>query len=120
GIDVYFDNVGGSLLDAVLPRMAHYGRVAVSGLIAGYSTDDPVPLRRFDQVLMRRLTISGVFTPAYTRRGEHIARVPGRWFDEGRLRMRFDVTPGLERILEAYGKLFSGANLGKVLVAIEH
>src|SRR5262249_15591127 len=118
-INGFFDNVGGSLLDAVLPHMTHYGRVAVSGLISGYSSDDPVPLRRFDQVLMRRLTISGVFTPDYVSHGEYYARVLRRWFDEGRLRMQFDMTRWLERMLEAYGKLFSGGNIGKVLVAIE-
>ncbi len=119
GIEVFFDNVGGPLLDAVLPHMARYGRVAVSGLISGYSSDDPVPLKRFDQVLMRRLTISGVFTPDYMSRAEQINRILRRWFDEGRLRMRFDMTRGLERMLEAYGKLFTGGNIGKVLVSID-
>src|SRR5262249_37862321 len=118
-IDVFFDNVGGALLEAVLPHMAYYGRVAGSGLISGYSNDDPVPLKRFDQVLMRRLTISGVFTPDYMNRAEHINRVLRRWFDEGRLRMRFDMTPGLGRILDAYGKLFTGGNIGKVLVTVD-
>jgi len=119
GIEVYFDNVGGPLLDTVLPYMAHYGRVAISGLISGYSTDDPVPLKRFDQVLMRRLTISGVFTPDYVSRAEYYDRVLRRWFDQGRLRMHFDMTTGLGRMLEAYGKLFTGGNLGKVILAID-
>jgi NADPH-dependent curcumin reductase CurA len=120
GIDVYFDNVGGPLLDAVLPRMAHYGRVALSGLMATYAADSPAPLERFDQVLMRRLTISGVFSPDFMHRGEQINRVMRRWSADGRLKMRFDMTFGLERILSAYGKLFGGGNIGKVLVALEH
>jgi NADPH-dependent curcumin reductase CurA len=119
GIDVYFDNVGGPLLDAVLPRMAHYGRVAVSGLLATYAADGPAPLKRFDQVLMRRLTISGLFSPDFMGRGEQINRIMRRWTEDGRLRMRFDMTYGLERVLFAYGKLFDGANIGKVLVALK-
>lgn len=119
GIDVYFDNVGGPLLDTVLPRMAHYGRVAVSGLMATYASDAPSPLKRFDQVLMRRLTISGLFSPDFMSRGEQINRVMRRWTDDGRLKMRFDMTYGLEHILSAYGKLFDGSNIGKVLVALK-
>ena len=120
GIDVYFDNVGGSLLDAVLPRMAHYGRVAISGLLSSYGVDAPSSLQRFDQVLMRRLTISGVFSPDFMHRGGQINHVLRRWLDDGRLKMRFDVTTGLEHVLTAYGKLFDGGNIGKVLVELEH
>lgn len=120
GVDVYFDNVGGPLLDAVLPRMAHYGRVAVSGLMASYSQDTPSILTRFDQVLMRRLSVSGLFSPDFMSRGEQINRILRRWLDDGRIRMRFDVTPGLDKILSAYGKLFDGGNIGKVLVALNH
>jgi len=120
GIDVYFDNVGGPLLDAVLPRMAHYGRVALSGLLATYGADAPAPLRRFDQVLMRRLTISGLFSPDFMSRGAQINRIMRRWTDDGRLKMHFDMTYGLENILSAYGKLFDGSNIGKVLVALKH
>jgi NADPH-dependent curcumin reductase CurA len=119
GIDVYFDNVGGALLDSVLLRMAHYGRVALSGLMATYSADTPTPLARFDQVLMRRLTISGVFSPDFTHRGEELNRRLRRWVDQGRLKMRFDMNYGLENILAAYGKLFVGGNIGKVLVALK-
>jgi NADPH-dependent curcumin reductase CurA len=119
GINVYFDNVGGALLDTVLPRMAHYGRVAVSGLMATYAADVPTPLRRFDQVLMRRLTVSGVFSPDFMSRGTEINRVLRRWVDDGRLKMRFDLTYGLEHMLSAYGKLFKGGNIGKVLVALK-
>ena len=120
GIDVYFDNVGGPLLDAVLPRMAHYGRVAVSGLMSTYAEQAPAPLKRFDQVLVRRLTISGLFSPDFMSRGEQINRVMRRWAEDGRLKMRFDMTYGLEHILSAYGKLFDGGNIGKVLVALKH
>jgi len=119
-IDVYFDNVGGPLLDAVLPRMALYGRIAVCGLIATYANDKPAGPERFDQVLMRRLTIKGFFSPDFMQRGEEINRVMRRWLDQGRIRMPFDETRGLEQTLVAYARLFDGRNIGKVVVALGH
>jgi NADPH-dependent curcumin reductase CurA len=119
GIHVYFDNVGGPLLDAVLPNMALHGRIAVCGLIAGYADEDPVPgPTRFDQVLMKRLTITGFFLPDCFHLGDAIAEGLLAWMREGRLRMPLDVTAGLENLLHAYAKLFTGGNLGKVLVKI--
>jgi NADPH-dependent curcumin reductase CurA len=116
-IDVYFDNVGGPLLDAVLPNMAHYGRVAICGLVATYASDQPVAgPARFDQILMRRLTVRGFFIPDFLERGAEINRRLRTWLDDGRITLRFDMSRGLESVPDAYGKLFSGANLGKVLV----
>lgn len=119
GIDVYFDNVGGPLLDAVLPNMALHGRIAVCGLIATYGSETAVAgPARFDQILMRRLSVRGFFAPDFLERGAQINVVMRRWLDAGRIRMPFDVTEGLEHVLTAYGKLFAGSNLGKVLVRI--
>jgi NADPH-dependent curcumin reductase CurA len=121
GIDVYFDNVGGPLLDAVLPNMAHYGRIAVCGLVATYAADRPAPgPARFDQVLMRRLSINGFFSPDFAHRGAEINRLMRGWLDRGRMTLQFDVTDGLENVLSAYGKLFAGGNIGKVLVSLTH
>jgi NADPH-dependent curcumin reductase CurA len=121
GIDVYFDNVGGPLLDAVLPNMAHYGRIAVCGLVATYAADAPAPgPARFDQVLMRRLSINGFFSPDFAHRGAEINRLMRGWLDRGRMTLQFDVTAGLENVLSGYGKLFAGGNIGKVLVSLTH
>lgn len=121
GINVYFDNVGGEILDMVLPNMAHYGRIAVCGLIATYAADQAsAGPRRFDQVLMRRLTISGFFSPDFMQRGPEINRIMRSWLESGRLQMHFDTTLGLENVLSAYRKLFTGGNLGKVLVALQN
>ena len=119
GINVYFDNVGGEILDLVLPNMAHYGRIAVCGLIATYAAGEAgVGPKRFDQILMRRLTISGFFSPDFMQRGPEINRIMRHWLDTGRIHMHFDVTRGLENVLPAYSKLFTGGNVGKVLVAL--
>ena len=117
GVTVYFDNVGGPLLDAVLPNMAHYGRIAICGLIAGYAEAQSGP-RRFDQILARRLQVAGFFSPDFAHRGGALTERLRGWLDDGRLTMPFDETPGLENTLEAYAKLFTGGNIGKVVVRV--
>ncbi|HUI61260.1 MAG TPA: NADP-dependent oxidoreductase [Steroidobacteraceae bacterium] len=118
GIDVYFDNVGGPLLDEILPRMAHYGRIVVSGLLAAYSSERPMAPQRFDQVLMRRLTISGLFSPDFMSRGPAMTQILRRWLESGLLQMPLEVTDGLDQVLGAYRRLFEGGNIGKVLVRL--
>lgn len=119
GIDVYFDNVGGPLLDAVLKRMNHYGRIAVCGLLADYGWGRRTAPQEFDQVLMRRLRVEGFFSPDFMDQGERLTELLRGWVNEGRLVMPYEVTPGLENTLFAYQKLFTGANIGKVIVELE-
>jgi len=119
GVHAYFDNVGGPLLDAVLPNMAHYGRVAVCGMVAAYDSDEPLPgPARFDQVLMRRLRIEGFFIPDFLHRGAEFLPQLRAWHDAGKLAMRFDESEGIDNVLVAYGRMMSGANIGKVIVRL--
>lgn len=119
GVNAYFDNVGGPILDAVLPNMAHYGRVAVCGMVAAYDNDAPLPgPARFDQVLMRRLRIEGFFIPDFLHRGAEFMPVLRQWLDQGKLAMRFDETAGLENVLVAYDRMLSGKATGKVIVKV--
>lgn len=119
GINVYFDNVGGPILDAVLPNMAHYGRIAICGLIAGYDRDGPLPgPARFDQILMRRLSITGFFLPDFAERGPAYNQQLGAWLDAGAIHLPFDETRGLENLLSGYARLFDGRNLGKTIIAL--
>ncbi|KPF63697.1 NADP-dependent oxidoreductase [Porphyrobacter sp. AAP60] len=119
GFDVYFDNVGGPLLDAVLTRMNHYGRIAVCGLLADYTAGTRTAPKKFDQVLMRRLRIEGFFSPDFMHEGPSLTRRLREWVEAGDLVMPYDVTQGLENTLTAYAKLFTGANIGKVIVELE-
>ncbi len=119
GINAYFDNVGGPILDAVLPNMAHYGRIALCGLVATYDKDNATAgPARFDQILMRRLTISGFFIPDFLERGTDFLPQLRKWLDEGKLVMRFDETKGLEHTLDAYARMLTGRNIGKVVVDV--
>lgn len=119
GVDVYFDNVAGPILDAVLANMALFGRVALCGLITQYGAEEPVPgPYKFDLVLMKRLKIEGFFSPDfYHREAEFNPRLRA-WRDQGRLKYKFDETVGLENCVDAYSKLFAGTNRGKVVVKV--
>lgn len=119
GFDVYFDNVGGGLLDSVLTRMNHYGRIAVCGLLADYTAGSRTAPREFDQVLMRRLRIEGFFSPDFMHEGPALTRRLREWTEGGELVMPYDVTRGLENTLGAYAKLFTGGNIGKVIVELD-
>lgn len=119
GVHAYFDNVGGPMLDAVLPNMAHYGRVAVCGMVAAYDNDAPLPgPARFDQVLMRRLRIEGFFIPDFLHRGAEFLPTLREWADTGKLTVNLDETAGLEKTLIAYDRMLSGKAIGKVIVKV--
>lgn len=119
GFDVYFDNVGGPLLDQVLTRMNHYGRIAVCGLLADYSSGTRTAPAEFDQVLMRRLRVEGFFSPDFMHEGPALTARLRAWHEAGELQMPYDVTRGLENTLTAYARLFTGGNIGKVIVELE-
>jgi NADPH-dependent curcumin reductase CurA len=119
GINVYFENVGGALLDAALPNMALFGRIGICGLIDGYASEHGLPgPARFDQILMKRLTVSGIFLPDFMARGKDYYAPLKQWFDQGLLTMDFDEIRGIENVLTAFGRLMAGQNTGKVIVDI--
>jgi NADPH-dependent curcumin reductase CurA len=119
GINVYFENVGGALLDAALPNMAHYGRIGICGLIEGYTSESGLPgPARFDQILMKRLTVKGIFLPDFLAEGANYYAPLKAWYDEGRLAQAFDETKGLENVLVSFERLMRGMNTGKVIVDV--
>ncbi len=119
GINAYFDNVGGPILDDVLPNMALYGRVALCGLLAQYKGDGRGQgPENFDQILMKRLRVEGFFSPDFMDQGERLTAQLKVWLDQGLIDTPFDVTEGIENVLTAYDKLFTGGNIGKVLVRL--
>ncbi len=119
GIDVYFDNVGGPILESVIANMALYGRIAVCGLIAEYADGTRRGPANFDQVLMKRLRVEGFFSPDFMDQGPMLTARLKTWVDAGQLSLPYDMTLGLENTLIAYTKLFTGGNIGKVLVELE-
>jgi len=119
GIDIYFENVGGPTLEAVLNQMNDFGRIPVCGMISGYNRTDlePGPGNLF-QVIVRRLRMQGfIVSDSLARWGEAMADLT-EWYRAGRLRYRVDVTAGLENAPAALLTLFDGSNKGKVLIQV--
>lgn len=119
GIDVYFDNVGGAILEACLEHMNLGGRVPTCGLISQYNATGATPgPRNYGMLLMKRLTVRGFLVSDYaSRRGEAIGAL-AEWMRQGKLQFRLDVREGLENALTTLRLLFTGENTGKLLLHV--
>ncbi len=119
GIDVYFDNVGGSILDAALSRLAFKGRVVICGAISRYNDTSMAPgPSHYTNLLLRRGRMEGFLVLDYMARIPEAVTALGGWLREGKLKDRVDVQTGLENAPAALVRLFKGENLGKQLVKI--
>lgn len=119
GIDVVFENVGGDLLDASLTLINLNARIALCGLIAQYNAAGPVPgPTMFHNILMKRARVEGFIILDYMARFPEALKELRGWLAEDRLRYRVDVVDGLENAPSALGKLFVGANKGKLVVKV--
>jgi len=119
GIDCYFENVGGEILDAVLTHLNKFSRIALCGLIATYNAKDPVPgPYMFRNLLMKSTTLKGFIVIDYMDRfQEGLARLGGLVLED-KLKYQVDINPGLENAPKILNKLFTGENKGKLLVQI--
>jgi NADPH-dependent curcumin reductase CurA len=117
GIDIDFENVGGEVMHAVLNRMNLHGRVVLCGLISGYTTEDPA-LASFSAVLIKRLRVQGFIVIDYAPKFTEAAMQLGKWKMFGKLKDRETLVEGLERAPEAINMLFTGGNIGKLIVKL--
>lgn len=117
GIDGYFENVGGRILDAVMLRMNAFGRIAFCGMIAGYN-GEPIPMANPSLILVSRLKLQGFIV------SEHMALWPkaleelGAGVATGRLKYRETIAAGIESAPDAFLGLLKGRNFGKQLVKL--
>ncbi|GIU89152.1 MAG: NADP-dependent oxidoreductase [Acidimicrobiia bacterium] len=119
GVDVFFDNVGGELLDTVLRRLAMRGRVVLCGDISTYDLEGPPPpLRNLRYLMGKRARMEGFNTLDHWDRYAEAAAQLARWVAEGKIRHREHVLRGLERAPEALVRLFTGDHLGKLVVEV--
>lgn len=124
GIDVYFENVGGVVFDAVLPLLNPHARVPVCGFIAHYNDDDlPAGPDRLpgltSAILQKRIRMQGfIILDHYATRFDAFRRDMGEWIASGRVKVREDVVEGLERAPEAFIGLLQGRNFGKLVVRV--
>jgi NADPH-dependent curcumin reductase CurA len=119
GIDVYWDNVGGKILEAVLGRLAVHARVVFCGAISSYNATSPPPgPRNFIQLLIRRVRLEGLLVFDYVDRIDEALTALTPLVQSGQLRYREDIREGLDSAPAALGDLFTGANDGKLIVHI--
>ncbi|GAA1862101.1 NADP-dependent oxidoreductase [Brevibacterium marinum] len=124
GIDVYFENVGGDVFKAVLPRLNTYARVPVCGLVANYNlTELPEGPDRsgalMGNILTRSLNVRGfIQTEFVEKHHEAFLADMGAWVKEGKVRYREDIRPGLDKAPEYFNDLLTGGNFGKMVVAV--
>jgi NADPH-dependent curcumin reductase CurA len=119
GVDVYFDNVGGDILDAVLARLAHNARIVICGAISQYNATAPVKgPSNYLSLLVNRAMMKGMVVFDYADRYHIAAREMAGWMAQGKLKARTDVSVGLENFPEALLRLFKGENTGKLVLKV--
>ena len=117
GIDGYFENVGGMVLDAVLLRMNAFGRIALCGMIAGYD-GAPLPLTYPALILVNRLKIEGFIVSEHMELWPQALQELGTLVAQGKLKPRETIAQGIESAPEAFLGLLKGKNFGKQLVKL--
>lgn len=123
GIDVYFENVGGKVWDAVLPRMNEFGRVPVCGLVSGYNaTSLPEGPNRVPvlmaTVLQRSLTMRGFIVREFQDQAAQFRRDMAQWVADGTVQYREDITDGLPNAVATFIGMLRGENFGKVVIKV--
>jgi NADPH-dependent curcumin reductase CurA len=119
GIDVYFDNVGGEILDAALARLALRARIVICGAISQYNNTTPVKgPANYLSLLVNRASMTGMVVFDYAARYGEGARDMAGWMLEGKLKHREDIVAGLETFPETLQKLFKGENVGKLVLKV--
>jgi len=117
GIDGYFENVGGRVMDAVLPRMNAFGRIALCGLIAGYN-GAPIPIANPSWLLIGRLKLQGFIVSDHFDVWPQALKELGAGVASGAIRYRESVAEGLENAPRAFLGMLEGRNFGKQLVKL--
>ena len=118
GIDVYFENVGGEILDNVLRRLNAFARIPLCGLISQYNLTEPYGVKNISSLLVNRVKFQGFIV------SDHLARWPAaladlaQWVHEGRIKYRESVVKGLRNAPATFIGLLSGKNFGKQLIEL--
>jgi len=118
GIDVYFDNVGGDILEACLARLALHARVVICGAISQYNATEAPVLHNYLALLVTRSTMRGIIVFDWADRYREGAQQMGQWLQEGKISAREDVVEGIETFPETLQMLFTGANNGKLVLKV--
>lgn len=118
-IDVYFDNVGGEMLESALRRISFGGRIVVCGAISGYNKDKLTPgPYNYLNLISCSASMTGFLLRDYEHRYKEARAKLANWMEDGKIAFREDVVVGLENAPKALQRLFDGQNIGKVIVKV--
>jgi len=118
GIDVYFDNVGGDHLDAAFACARNNARFAICGMIDSYNTGEPAAFRYIMRIIAARIQLRGFIWTDYMGEIQDFYRDMAGWVGSGKVKSRETVRDGIEATPQAFLDLFSGGNMGKMLVRL--
>lgn len=119
GIDVYFDNVGGDILDDCLALLALHARVIICGAISQYNTTSAVKgPANYLSLLVNRARMQGIVVTDYARQYGEAVRIMGGWLRDGKMKSKEDIVAGIETFPDTLLKLFRGENLGKLILQV--
>ena len=119
GVDVFFDNVGGEILEAALAQLARFGRIVVCGAISRYNASGPPSgPRNYTNLIIKRGKMQGFIVLDYAKRFREAQAALLQWVGSGEIVFREDVQEGFERAPETFLRLFSGANQGRQLLKV--
>ena len=119
GIDIYFDNVGGSLLEVVLHQINKKARIVICGSISNYASESlPVGPRNLSSLIINRAKMEGFLVLDYFHRIDEAIQELSTWLMEGKIKHREDIQEGIENCPETLNRLFTGKNKGKQILKI--
>jgi hypothetical protein len=119
GVDIYFDNVGGDILDTVLTQLARKARIIICGAISQYNSTTGVKgPSNYLSLLVNRASMTGMVVFDYADRYAEARREMAGWLGAGKLKTREDIVTGIETFPETLLKLFSGENFGKLVLKV--
>ena len=119
GVDIYFDNVGGDILDAALARLNFKARVVICGAISQYNATRSVKgPSNYLSLLINRARMEGFIVSDYSKKFGTAARELGQWLAEGKLQSREDIHEGIENFRETFLRLFTGEKMGKLVLKV--
>ena len=119
GIDVYFDNVGGVILEHALSKLAMHARIVICGAISQYNNTTPVKgPSNYLSLLVNRASMKGMVVFDYAKDYQKAGMQMGQWMMQGKLKSKEDVYDGIENFHETFLRLFSGDKMGKLVLKV--
>ena len=118
GIDVYFDNVGGEILDAALTRLRMHARIPICGAISQYNATTIKGPSNYLSLLVNRATMQGFVVMDYAKDYKKAAMEMGGWLMQGKLKSKEDIYEGIENFHDTFKRLFTGNKMGKLVLKV--